>query len=123
MNWSEMTQLTEHFSREEMQCPCCKACEMNGYFMDQLEMIRGMFHFPMRINSGYRCQKHNDSLLNSSPNSWHTKGKAADISWDEFDAKTKHRLLEKSIRYFEGIGIGKSYLHVDLGGEEKVWVY
>ncbi len=118
-----MTQLTEHFTVEEMRCPCCHVCNMDHEFMECLEKVRNVFGRPLRINSGYRCQKHNDTLPDSSPKSNHIKGKAADISWDEFDAAQKYHLLYVSMLYLHGIGIGKSYLHVDDGGNEKVWVY
>ncbi len=118
-----MTQLTEHFTIEEMRCPCCKKCDMDEKFMHGLESLRIDFGRPLIINSGYRCKEHNAKLLNSSPHSWHLKGLATDISWDEFDAATKFIILQKAMMIFHGIGIGKSYLHVDLGGFEKVWVY
>ncbi len=118
-----MTQLTEHFTELEMRCPCCHVCKMDETFMLKLENLRIDFGAPLIINSGYRCEVHNSKLLNSSPHSFHLKGLAADISWDEFDAATKFVILQKAMMIFHGIGIGKSYLHVDLGGFEKVWVY
>ena len=115
--------LTPHFLRLEMQCPCCQRCEMTTDFMNQLEEMRSRFGKPMTINSGFRCKKHNMSLRNSAFASYHLDGLAADISWDEFDAATKFEMLELAMRLFRGIGIGKTYLHVDLGARNKVWIY
>lgn len=115
--------LTTHFTREEMQCPCCQRCEMFPIFMMQLEKLREYVDHPLVINSGFRCPKHNAELRDSAKNSLHMQGKAADISWDEFDAYEKRNLLEGAQELFAGIGIGKTYMHVDLGGQHRLWVY
>ncbi len=91
--------------------------------MAKLELLRNEVRHPLAINSGYRCAKHNTELRGSSPNSLHMKGKAADISWDELDAFQKANLLTRAMKYFGGIGIAKTYLHVDIGFEQKLWIY
>lgn len=116
-------QLTLHFSEDEMACPCCGKCDMDETFMEALESFRVHFQIPLKINSGFRCPKHNAELRDSSPTSAHLRGRAADISWDEFPAAKKFDLLDIAVGTFHGIGIGKTYLHVDLGALHKVWVY
>ncbi len=118
-----MTFLSPHFTVEEMQCPCCFKCTMDVGFMTDLEEMREEAEIPLIINSGYRCQKHNSSLPNSSPTSWHMQGIAADIKWSHLGAIVKYRILSEAMRIFDGIGIGKTYLHVDKGGKKKVWIY
>jgi zinc D-Ala-D-Ala carboxypeptidase len=49
-----------------------------------MERVRSVLGgYPIRINSGYRCQKLN-SIIGGSPNSQHTKGEAADFICPEF---------------------------------------
>lgn len=119
---AESEYLTPHFKRSELRCPCCGKCEMHPVFMDALEKMRLDYNRPLRINSGYRCPEHNSKLSGSSPNSLHMKGIAADISWDEFPADDKKKLLNLAVKDFGGLGIGRTYLHVDLG-PAKVWIY
>lgn len=118
-----MTFLSPHFTVEEMQCPCCFKCNMDVSFMTDLEEMREEAETPLIINSGYRCKVHNALLPNSSPTSWHLQGFAADIKWSHLGSDKKHTLLSEAIRIFDGIGIAKSYMHVDKGGKKKVWVY
>lgn len=43
-----------------------------------LDPLRRLYGQPIRINSGYRCEKLN-KLVRGVPNSWHQVGNAADI--------------------------------------------
>ena len=43
-----------------------------------LDPLRRLYGQPIRINSGYRCEKLN-KLVGGVPNSWHQVGNAADI--------------------------------------------
>lgn len=112
-------QLTQHFTVQEMECPCCQRCEMDPIFMGQLEKFRLTLNIPLIINSGFRCPQHNATLRDASPNSEHLRGRAADIRW----ADDKFHMLQTAMSIFYGIGIGKTYMHVDLGDAKKVWIY
>ena len=74
-----MGDLSKNFSRKELQCPCCGLYIPNAALLDLLEAIRAGAGGPVRVNSGTRCKKHNDELPNSSKNSAHLDGEAADI--------------------------------------------
>lgn len=111
--------LTEHFTVKEMECPCCTRCEMQHNFMLQCEEFRYELQEPLRVTSGYRCAKHNASLKDSSPYSKHLEGLAADIIW----TSNKYKMISTAMKMFDGIGIGKTYIHVDKGGIKKVWIY
>jgi uncharacterized protein YcbK (DUF882 family) len=118
-----MTNLTPHFTVEEMACPCCGKCDMAPYFMKAAEDFRTAVDHPLVVNSGFRCAKHNATLRDSSPTSCHLGGLAADWRWTEDDAAHKQLMLSAALRIFDGIGIGKTYLHTDLGGIKKIWIY
>lgn len=75
---------SEHFKVEEFHCNCGgKYCA--GYpaavsknLLIDLETIRSTVAQPIRITSGLRCKRYNNSLKNSSKVSAHMTGKAAD---------------------------------------------
>lgn len=75
---------SEHFKVEEFRCNCGgKYCA--GYpaavsknLLIDLETIRSTVAQPIRITSGLRCKRYNNSLKNSSKVSAHMTGKAAD---------------------------------------------
>ncbi len=78
--------LSEHFKKEEFRCGCRgKWCNgYNGVEVDPrlltiLEAIRERYDSPIVITSGIRCQRYNDSLKGTLPNSSHRLGTAADI--------------------------------------------
>lgn len=92
---------------------------MDHDFMIACEEFRYEVQEPLRPTSGYRCEVYNATLPDASPHSWHLKGKALDIKW----GKNRLKMLAIAMRLFDGIGIGKTYLHVDKGGSKKLWVY
>lgn len=69
----------KHFKKEEFACPCCGYNVIEIELVKKLDEIREHYNKPLIITSGCRCQKHNDELPNSSKNSRHIRGKAADI--------------------------------------------
>lgn len=60
-----------------------------------LDPLRRIYGQPIRITSGYRCEKLN-KLVGGVANSWHTKGNAADIHINSLsDAKILFANLQK----------------------------
>lgn len=61
-----------HFTRKEIECPCCRTVRVSGRFMDKLEATRQKYGKPMKMNSICRCKKHNaDPEIKGAPNSSH----------------------------------------------------
>ena len=125
--------LTEHFTKEEMQCHCgCGKCDMNLDFMDKLETLRVMYGQPIIISSGYRCPVHNNNISSTGSKGPHTTGKAVDIKVYGTDA---YNLLKFAFHYgFTGIGIMQKgprdgrFIHLDTVDSEKaprpwIWSY
>lgn len=128
--WSEI----KHFKRAEMRCPCG---ECNGFPVEPQEKLMRIldtdiwdyFKAPITIiplppnnphagGSGVRCQKYNDSLRGSVPNSRHVQGKAADIivrgfSGSAVNAYCQSLVKAGKLRYAYVIGGGNS-VHVDI---------
>ena len=90
----------------------------------RLDALRKLYGSPIKINSGYRCDEHPETL--KRPTSSHAVGEAVDI-----EAKTsasRFRLLQLIFNnhLFSRIGIGENYLHLDIDEEKTqdlVWDY
>lgn len=76
---------------------------------------------PFKINSGYRCPKHNKEVGSTSDN--HPSGHGSDI-----EAKTNRKrikILTGLIKAgFKRIGIHKTFIHADdMDKVESCWLY
>lgn len=111
-----------YFKLEEFQCPCCGKELMDAVFLDRLDKLRGSVGHPLIVNSGFRCPKHN-AEKDGSKESMHLKGMASDISTTNMTAGQRHRLINQAMELFNGIGIGKNFVHVDIRKEPAMWVY
>lgn len=113
--------LTSHFTVDEFKCPCCGTCNMDQNFMKLLEDFRVTWNRPLKINSGYRCAKHNKDV-DGVPGSQHLQGKAADV---EVFAPDRYYFVRLAFeKGFKGIGIGKNFVHMDFRVEDpKMWKY
>lgn len=127
---SSDTRLTRHFRLSEVACKC-GSCEttvdlIDSHLMYRLQGLRDAFGLPLHINSGYRCRAHNDAI-NGSVNSQHLYGKAVDISTKNLSGAEKYRLLQLIMRLgtFTGVGIAKTFIHVDVRDTDNpiIWTY
>jgi uncharacterized protein YcbK (DUF882 family) len=129
-----MTQVTKHFTREELQCKCgCGRMEIPQEFLNKLEKLRKAFGKPMVITSGYRCPAHNSDVSETGAAGPHTLG-AVDVSVAGADA---HLLLQHAnVVGFSGIGIKQKgpfsgrFVHLDdlpvtdnTHPRPRVWTY
>ena len=116
-----------NFTPDEVKCSHCGELKINSDIMDLLQQARNDLG-PLSITSGYRCSEHNNSISSTGPNGPHTTGKALDISVKD----SKHR--KELITYFApkvpGLGIAKSFIHIDILTAEdgfemrpNSWVY
>tara|TARA_R110000823_G_scaffold246925_1_gene370781 strand:+ start:4375 stop:4752 length:378 start_codon:yes stop_codon:yes gene_type:complete len=123
--------LTKNFSKSEFSCKC--GCEMPKNIENnvkklaiQLQIIRDIVNVPIKINSGYRCEKHNSSIKGSSKNSQHLKGKAADIVIKGYDPILKtfpllDQLVEEGELIIGGIGKYSTFTHIDIRKNRARW--
>lgn len=114
--------ITSNFTSEEMACPCCKRCDMNPEFMNKLQKFRDLLGFPVQIDSGFRCERHNQDI-GGVKNSQHLVGKAADISYRHLPADQRCLLISQALVNFDGIGLGKTFIHIDCRGNKALWFY
>lgn len=115
----------EYFNLDEFKCKCgCTRhlSKMDGEFLIDLDLARGIADIPFKITSGYRCPSYN-LTIGGKPNSAHLKGRAADIYVR--DGNHRFFILEALLQAgFRRIGIGPDFIHVDNDYTlPKPWVW
>lgn len=106
--------LTENFSDYEFKCPCCGLFIVDKELLRRLQAIRDKLGKPIKIESGYRCPKHNRKIPGAAPNSTHLYGWAVDINTP--DGKYALDLLMLAIEEgFRRIEIKRGNIHLDVG--------
>ena len=116
-----------NFKPEELQCSHCQTLKIHSGIMNGLQQAR-IDLGALSITSGYRCGVHNSQVSKTGIAGPHTTGKALDFSVKY----SQHR--KQLITYFApkvtGLGIAKSFIHIDLLSEEdgfemrpNSWVY
>ena len=120
--------VTEHFQVKELMCPCCGKILLSDIFcqhMRIMELIRVEAGFPITINSGCRCEKHNRSVggaLRTAKRlgSWHLIF-ATDFRPSDGDPEKLGILMAIAPKYFTGIGKYWSFIHGDLRPHPYTW--
>lgn len=109
----------KYFTREEFRCPCGKCgglpVEPDEKMVRTVDAIRAKLGKPITINSGVRCQSHNDELPGSAKNSNHIKGMAADLHCNTATPAELKAAAEAVMGKTGGIGLYKWGIHVDVG--------
>lgn len=112
----------KYFKRSEFDCKETGENRMEPAFLDKLDDLRERCGIPFIINSGFRSKGHSKEVVKPIPG-MHTEGKAADIRVS--NGMERGLIVEHAIRMgFKGIGIAKTFIHVDTrGGELVIWSY
>lgn len=124
MSTVQHRQLSPHFATWESQCPCGCGFGLNPGdvyppLLGPLEELRKAYGAPLNVNSWCRCVRW-EKRKGRSGKSQHTKGKAVDIRCG--DLKRLVRLAEKIPAFRDGgIGIYKTFVHVDVRGKRARW--
>ena len=122
----DSTQLSLHFRVSEFACRgqgCCDETWIDEKLVDILQQIRDHFGRPVYLNSGYRCQIHNQKI-GGAVGSRHTKGQAADISVEGI-APAEVAKFAESIGVM-GIGLYETdadgyFVHIDTRSRRSYW--
>ncbi|MCS7233519.1 MAG: D-Ala-D-Ala carboxypeptidase family metallohydrolase [Synergistetes bacterium] len=105
-----------HFYLNEFECPCCGTVKIDEILLQRLEALRILWGMPLRVTSGFRCEKHNKEV-GGVDNSLHMQGRAVDLAVKEED-QGKFLTLAKLI----GLRVipypKRGFVHLDLGGDE-----
>ncbi|MDB9967635.1 D-Ala-D-Ala carboxypeptidase family metallohydrolase [Gammaproteobacteria bacterium] len=116
----------KYFTYEEFDSPDFLGSGelVSNELISMLDVARKKYGKSMAINSGYRTIE-NNAKVGGKPTSSHLKGLAADISCTN---STDRFLLEGILREvgFTRIGIGNSFIHVDIDkdkAQKVLWTY
>ena len=114
-----------YFKDHEFACKCgCGENHMDAETLEMFDTARAYAGIPFKINSGYRCEKHNKKVGGKSESA-HIFGKAADISTP--DSRTRFWVMYGLIQaQFTRIGIGSNFVHADTDhnkDQEVMWLY
>lgn len=120
-----MGDLSRNFDRSEFACQCgCGFDRVEPDFITMLQQVRDALGVPVRVNSGCRCQQHNDDV-GGVPHSAHMRGRAADIA--VWDSEYRWQLVSHALEVgFKRIGIGKTFVHLDNDPflpQPRMWEY
>ena len=115
---------TLNFKVSEFACKHCGENHIAQSIIDMCQTIRSELKVPVRINSGYRCSKHN-AAVGGVKGSYHTQGLAADLScskggeaiYNAVQKLWKEGLLPelKWCKYY----VKKNFVHIDCGKTRK----
>ena len=104
--------MAKYFKKSEFSCFCCGANKVNNELIIKLDIAREMAGIPFIVNSGYRCEKHNEQV-GGSMHSAHLNGMGADIR--ATDSRTRWKILNALYTVgFNRIGIHKRFIHCDI---------
>jgi hypothetical protein len=84
-----------------------------------LMRVQNRFGRKLQVNSGYRSPSYN-ARIGGARNSYHSQGKALDITWAGFNSENRNEFIRISREEgFKGIGTYGSFVHVDIGPERS----
>lgn len=115
-----------NFTKAEFDCKHTGLNEMKHEFMVVLQAIRSEYGKPMQITSGYRHPTHPIEARKTRSDGEHTRGLCADVACT--DSRTRYDLVRLALEHgINRIGIGKTFLHLGLGGPglppNVIWEY
>jgi hypothetical protein len=116
-------QLSKNFRLDEFKCKCgkCDPILVDTVLVEQLQKIRDHFRRSVNINSGYRCQAHNESpQVGGHPDSHHVRGQAADI-------RVEGVVPSEVAKYAESIGVKRiglydNFVHIGSDTTKHFWI-
>lgn len=112
----------KYFKVSDFDCQETGENEMSEEFLLKLDELRENCGFPFIITSGYRSPSHSIEAKKNSPGT-HAQGIAADIR--ARNGAERHIIVKTAMKMgFTGIGVAKSFIHVDIRATTPVvWSY
>ncbi len=117
--------MPKHYTPADFACHCgCGFDAADADLIEKLDDLTDLWGKKLAITSGCRCEAHNKKVggVSASP---HLSGRAVDFLVS--DARTRYTILQLALHQsFSGIGIGKTFMHLDVKegeGRPGAWVY
>lgn len=115
------TNITPNFKAREFACQDgTDTIFLSTALVETLQKIRNNFGKPITINSGYRTEAHNKKVGGSNY-SQHKYGLAADIVVQGVAPATVAKYVETIMPTTGGIGLYKTFVHVDVRANKSRW--
>lgn len=126
-------QLAKNFKSTEFDCHgkgCCTETPIHSGLVEILQQARDYFGKSIKLNCGYRCEKHNANVSGASKNSQHTKGLAVDIVVNKgkvhpvivaryFEKVFEERGIKGRIGCYSWDDKGGGFVHIDVRGTDS----
>lgn len=111
-----------YFKLSDFNCTETGENHMDDSFLSALDELRHQCGFPFIVTSGYRSASHSKERDKAQPGT-HAQGIAADIK--VANGAQRYILVQKAMEMgFSGIGIAKTFVHVDIRTTTPVvWTY
>ena len=112
----------KYFKYSDFDCQETGLNEMHEEFIHKLDELREACGFPFIITSGYRSAAHSIEAKKAKPGQ-HTQGIAADIK--TVGGAKRIQIVREALKLgFTGIGVAKTFIHVDTRTTVPVlWTY
>ena len=103
-------------------CKCCGVDEVKDSAKAAVLSLEEALGVELIITSAYRCPKHNKAV-GGVRSSRHTVNKDAfDILWP--NDESRKAFIEAAVKLgFKGIGLGKTFVHLDMRLNQTIWIY
>lgn len=115
----DIPNISLNLKHKEFRCKCtnedCNFTLVYNPTVISFQLTRGKFGRPLKVNSGFRCQRHNEAV-GGKKNSSHLRGAAIDLSCEYLEDLD---LLEKIARDFFNVVIRYEtfiHCHNHIGG-------
>lgn len=117
---------TKNFSDSELKCSCCgrvNTTQRFREFMAKVQLLRDRYGKPLKVSSGYRCEKHPIEAKKKKAG-MHSIA-AIDLGVSRGEA---WRVLKLAFEMgFTGIGVNQKgngrFIHLDTRANPTVWSY
>jgi|TARA_R100001443_G_C3289289_1_gene162405 uncharacterized protein YcbK (DUF882 family) len=112
----------KYFKLTDFDCQETGENKMDEQFIHRLDDLREACGFPFVVTSGFRSNEHSLEKVKAKPGQ-HCKGIAADIR--ATNGVERYAIVSNAVRLgFSGVGVAKSFIHVDVRTTEPViWSY
>tara|TARA_B100000530_G_scaffold323448_1_gene259313 strand:- start:159 stop:512 length:354 start_codon:yes stop_codon:yes gene_type:complete len=113
----------KYFKLEDFNCQETGDNLMDVDFIHRLDELRETCGFPFIITSGFRSPEHSNERSKANGPGTHAQGIAADIRVS--GGSQRYTIIQEAMRMgFQGIGIAKTFIHVDdRQSTPVVWNY
>ena len=111
-----------YFKLSDFDCQETGNNEMSEEFLEKLDDLRHVCGFPFIITSGYRDKTHSIEARKAKAGT-HARGIASDIRIN--NGNEAYDIIKNAQSMgFNGIGVAKSFIHVDIRkGMPVIWCY